>query len=197
MPSQKYSKKMLAFCLLFDRNADWTGLVCKFSEFDISTFTLIVWPGGFLSNAKPLWLFDPLTPLPNPQQFTFFPSSPTALVPQVNCTTYVPFFGISSIRQKYGSVLLNAPRPPLQIRANFARNPGRGAPPPLLGNVQKVPKGVPLLLFCTFLRRGGPPPSENVQNWPGWRSSILIYYYTLLYWGEGSSQYSQETFQQR
>ena len=36
MPSQKYSKKMLAFCLLFDRNADWTGLVCKFSEFDLS-----------------------------------------------------------------------------------------------------------------------------------------------------------------
>ena len=25
---------------------------------------------------------------------------------------------------------------------------------------------------------GGPPPSENVQNWPGWRSSILL---TILY----------------
>ena len=35
MPSQKYSKKCLAFCLLFDVNAAWTGFITKYSEFDL------------------------------------------------------------------------------------------------------------------------------------------------------------------
>ena len=36
MPSQKYSKKCLAFCLSFDRNTAWTGFLTKYSEFDLS-----------------------------------------------------------------------------------------------------------------------------------------------------------------
>ena len=35
MPNQKYSKKCLAFRLLFDCNAAWTGILTKYSEFDL------------------------------------------------------------------------------------------------------------------------------------------------------------------
>ena len=36
-PSQKYPKKCLAFSLLFDCNAAWTGFLTKYSEFDLMT----------------------------------------------------------------------------------------------------------------------------------------------------------------
>ena len=37
MPSQKYSKKCLAFSLLLDCNDAWTGFLTKYSEFDLSS----------------------------------------------------------------------------------------------------------------------------------------------------------------
>ena len=49
-----------------------------------------------------------------------------------------------------GNFLLKAPRPPLQIRANFAQNPGGWGAPPLLKNVQNILKGGPLLFFAHF-----------------------------------------------
>ena len=41
MPSQKYSKKILAFCLLFDGNTAWTGFLTKYSEFDIFSWPFL------------------------------------------------------------------------------------------------------------------------------------------------------------
>ena len=42
MPSQKYSKKCFAFCLLFDCNSAWTGFLTKYSEFDVYKDNLLL-----------------------------------------------------------------------------------------------------------------------------------------------------------
>ena len=58
-----------------------------------------------------------------------------------------------------------------------------------------------LTILCTFLRRGGVPPPPRMCK-IGLAGEVL-YFYTLLYWGEGSGLYNcrttrscQETFQQ-
>ena len=83
-----------------------------------------------------------------------------------------------SICLSCGSVLVKAPRPPLplQIRANFARNPGGGAPP-LIGNVQKLLKGGPLLFFAHFWGGGGAPPLRECAKL-AWLEKL---YTTILY----------------
>ena len=46
-------------------------------------------------------------------------------------------------------------------------------------------------IFCTFLRRGGGPPPPRMCKIG--LAGEALYYYTLLYWGEGSGQYNCRT----
>ena len=89
-----------------------------------------------------------------------------------------------------GSVLVKAPRPPLPHPppelCKFCTKSGGGAPPPPR-KCAKNYEGFDMV-FCTFFRRGGgaPPPRMCKIGLAG----EALYYYTLLYWGEGSGQYN-------
>ena len=99
-------------------------------------------------------------------------------------------FFFEHLNWQVGSVLLKAPRPPPPPDPCKLCTESGGGPPPSSEMCKNFLRGDPSYSLHISEEGGGPPPPRKCKIG---LAGEALYYYTLLYWGEGSGQYNCRT----